>query len=515
MGVCRTVVVLTLTLLVPLQAAAAPAGKVVIAQGVDPTTLDAMNQQETPASVVAEHIYNKLVERDPSLKIVPALAAELPKLISPQVWEIKLRRGVKFHNGEDFNADSVKFSLERAKDPKMRGASNFKLIERVEIVDPATVRVHTVKPWPTFIPSMNHPQAPMYPPKAYADKDSAYISKNPIGTGPYRFVRWSKDEEIVLEANTTYFRGAPRIKTVVFRPIPDDAVRVAALQNGEVDIAVNIPPHLATIIANHPKTFLSTAPSIRTIQLMFYTHQYDTQNKLVGPYAGPTADKRVRQAIAYALDVDEIIKGVLDGKAMRVATMLPSMHFGFDPALKPIKQDLAKARKLLAEAGYPNGLEITLNGPQGRYVRDKEVAEAAAGQLTKAGIRTTLRTFEFVNYLNSMVYVHKAGPVWLIGWGQGMMDAEGIYVPLFRSGSLLCNYHNADIDGLIDLAQTQMDSKQRLESYHKINALWVEDAAAVPLYQQLDLYGASRRLAWKARSDELIKAYDMALKERQ
>src|SRR5437867_2413456 len=127
------------------QAAAAPAGKVVIAQGVDPTTLDAMNQQETPASVVAEHIYNKLVERDPSLKIVPALAAELPKLISPQVWEIKLRRGVKFHNGEDFNADSVKFSLERAKDPKMRASSNFKLIERVEIVDPATVRVHTVK----------------------------------------------------------------------------------------------------------------------------------------------------------------------------------------------------------------------------------------------------------------------------------------------------------------------------------------------------------------------------------
>jgi peptide/nickel transport system substrate-binding protein len=513
MGVCRTVVVLTLTLLAPLGAAAAPAGKVVIAQGVDPTTLDAMNQQETPASVVAEHIYNKLVERDASLKIVPALAAELPKLFSPQVWEIKLRRGVKFHNGEDFNADSVKFSLERAKDPKMRGASNFKLIERVEVVDPATVRVHTVKPWPTFIPSMNHPQAPMYPPKAYADKDTTYISKNPIGTGPYKFVRWSKDEEIVLEANVMYFRGAPRIKTVVFRPIPDDAVRVAALQNGEVDIAVNIPPHLATIIANHPKTFLSTAPSIRTIQLMLYTHQYDTQNKLVGPYAGPTADKRVRQAIAYALDVDEIIKGVLDGKAMRVATMLPSLHFGFDPALKPIKQDLPKARKLLAEAGYPNGLEITLNGPQGRYVRDKEVAEAAAGQLTKAGIRTTLRTFEFVNYLNSMVYVHKAGPVWLIGWGQGMMDAEGIYVPLFRSGSLLCNYHNTDIDGLIDLAQTQMDAKQRLESYHKINALWVEDAAAVPLYQQLDLYGASRRLAWKARSDELIKAYDMAIRE--
>jgi peptide/nickel transport system substrate-binding protein len=299
---------------------------------------------------------------------------------------------------------------------------------------------------------------------------------------------------------------------VVFRPIPDDAVRVAALQNGEVDVAVNIPPHLANIIANHPKLYLSTAPSVRTIQLMFYTHQFDTQNKLVGVYQGPSADKRVRQAIAYALDVDELIKGVLDGKGQRVATMLPSMHFGYDPSLKPINQDLARSKKLLAEAGFPNGLEIALNGPQGRYVRDKEVLEAVAGQLTKAGIKTTMRTYEFVNYLNNMVYVHKAGPVWLIGWGQGMMDAEGIYVPLFRSGSLLCNYYNADMDGMIDQAQTMMDEKQRLAQYHRINKMWIEDQAAVPLYQQIDLYGASKRLNWKARSDELIKAYDMSLK---
>jgi peptide/nickel transport system substrate-binding protein len=510
----RVVFVLLAALaLAPGWVAAAPQGKVVIAQGVDPSTLDAMNQQETPASVVATHIYDTLVERDQSLKLVPALAAELPKLVTPTAWEIKLRRGVKFHNGEDWNAEAAKYSLERAKDPTMRGSSNFKPIERVEIVDPSTVRVHTSKPWPIFVNALTQRQASMYPPKAYAGKDSAYISKNPIGTGPYRFVRWSKDEEIVLEANEQYFRGAPRIKTVVFKPIPDDAVRVAALQNGEVDVAVNIPPHLAKIIDNHPKIFLSTAPSIRTIQLMFYTHQYDTQNKLVGPYQGPTADRRVRQAITYAVDADEIIKTVLDGKAQRVATMLPSMHFGFDPSLKPIKPDVAKTKKLLAEAGFPNGLEIAFNGPQGRYVRDKEVAEAVAGQLTKAGIKTTLRTYEFVSYLNNMVYVHKAGPVWLIGWGQPMMDAEGIYVPLFRSGSLLANYSNADLDGMVDEAQRTMDEKKRLDLYHRINKLWIEDAAAVPLYQQIDLYGASKRLNWKARSDELIKAYEMSFKE--
>src|SRR5436190_1879501 len=161
MGVCRTVAVLTLTLLVPLQAAAAPAGKVVIAQGVDPSSLDAMNQQETPASVVATHIYDTLVERDQSLKVVPALATELPKLLAPTVWEIKLRKGVKFHNGEDFNADSVKYSLERVKEPAMRGSSNFKPIDRVEIVDPYTVKVHTSKPWPIFVVALTQRQASM------------------------------------------------------------------------------------------------------------------------------------------------------------------------------------------------------------------------------------------------------------------------------------------------------------------------------------------------------------------
>jgi peptide/nickel transport system substrate-binding protein len=511
--IARSLLLAALVAAAPALATAAPQGKIVIAQGVDPSSLDTMNQQETPASVVAAHLYDTLVERDQNLKLVPALAADLPKLVGPTVWEIKLRPGVKFHNGEDFNAESVKYSLERVKEPALRGSSNFKPIERVEIVDPQTVRVHTAKPWPIFINALTQRQASMYPPKAYAGKDTAYISKNPIGTGPYRLVRWSKDEELVLEANEQYFRGAPRIKTVVFKPIPDDAVRVAALQNGEVDVAVNIPPHLAKIIDNHPKIFLSTAPSIRTIQLMFYTHQYDAQNKLVGPYQGATADRRVRQAIASAVDADEIIKSVLDGKAQRVATMLPSMHFGFDPSLKPAKQDVARTKKLLAEAGFPNGLEIGFNSPQGRYVRDKEVAEAVAGQLTKAGIKTSLRTFEFVNYLNTMVYVHKAGPVWLIGWGQPMMDAEGIYVPLFHTGSLLSNYHNPDLDGMVDEAQKTMDEKKRLELYHRVNKLWIDDAAAVPLYQQIDLYGASKRLVWKARSDELIKAYEMSWRE--
>src|SRR5207247_2486709 len=294
----RNVITVLAVLLLPVAAAAAPAGKVVIAQGVDPTTLDIMNQQESPASIIAAHIFETLWERDPNLKIIPALATEMPKLVAPTTWEVKLRKGVKFHNGEDFNAESAKFSIERVKDPKLRASSNFRPIESVEVVDPYTIRVHTAKPWPTFLTVMTFAQAAMYPPKAYAGKQPADISRQPIGT----------------------------------------------------------------------------------IQLMFQTHNFDEKtHQVTGVYEGPTKDKRVRQAIQYALDVDEIIKGVLDGKAMRMATMLTPMHFGFDPALKPIKQDVAKVKKLLTEAGYPNGLELTLNGPQGRSVRDKAVAEASAG----------------------------------------------------------------------------------------------------------------------------------------
>jgi len=509
----QTIIAVLLVLLAPVATAAAPAGKVVIAQGVDPTKLDIMDQQEAPASIIASHIFETLWERDANLKIVPLLAADMPKQVAPTTWEVKLRKGVKFQNGEDFNAESAKYSIERVKDAKLRASSNFKTIESVEIVDPYTVRVHTNKPWPTFLTVMTFAQASMYPPKAYKDKQPADISRQPIGTGPYKFVRWAKDEEIVLEANTGWWKGAPKIKTVVFRPIPDDAVRVAALQNGEIDVAVNIPPHLANPIANHPKLFLTTAPSIRTIQLMFQTHNFDEKtHQATGVYEGVTKDKRVRQAIQYALDVDEIIKGVLDGKAQRVATMLTSLHFGFDPGLKPIKQDLGRVKKLLADAGYPNGVDLTLNGPQGRYVRDKEVAEAVAGQLNKAGIKTTVKTYEFVNYLNNLTYKHKGGPVWLIGWGTPTIDAETVYGPLFRTGSNLGTYSNPDLDGLFDAAQKEMDEKKRLALYHQINKLWIEDAAAAPLYQQLDLYGANKRITWKARSDERIKATEMTIK---
>jgi peptide/nickel transport system substrate-binding protein len=500
----RTILALLIALLLPVAATAAPEGKIVIAQGVDPTTLDPQWHEETPAYNVLLNIYDTLLFRDRDLKIIPWLA-ESWRLVNPTTWEFKIRQGVKFHNGEEVDAEAVKFSLDRIRDPELknRQAGYFRLVTSVDVVDKYTVRVITSKPYPTL---ENHLalRGHVMPPRHFRGKDKVFADRNPVGSGPYKFVRWIKDEQIEMEANPGWWGGAPKIKTLVFRPIPEHAVRVAALQAGEIDVAVNVPPHLAPIIDKHPRLYVSKAPSVRPIFIPIYTYQFDPAHKPVGPVEGPTRDKRVRQALLAAANGDEIVKSVLEGNAIRTATPLTSKHFGFDPTLAPVKFDPDRARKLLADAGYPQGIDLTLNSPDGRYLKDKEVAEAVAGQLTKAGIRTRVKTHEWTTYLNQLVYPHKANPMYLIGWGNTTWDADGTLAPLFRSGNAQANYHNPDFDGLIDEAQTSVDPKRRLELYARAQRMMLDDGAVLPLYQQMDIYGVSKRLNFQALSSEQL-----------
>ncbi len=487
-----------------LPASAQPAGRVVIAQGVDPTTLDPHNHEETPAYNVLLNLYDTLLFRDKELKLIPWLA-ESWRVVTPTTWEFKIRRNVKFHNGEEVDAEAVKWSLERVSNPelKMRQAPNFTLIDKIEATDKYTVRITTKKPFPTLENQLALRGA-IVPPKHFKEKDMATLAKNPVGSGPYKFVKWAKDEAITLEANEQWWGGAPKVKTLVFRPIPEHTTRVAALQAGEADIVTNVPPHLIKQVESDPKLYTSKAPSVRAIFVWIYTHKYDKEHKLGGPYDGPTKDKRVRQALNYAVNVDEVIKNVLEGNGIRTATVLTNKHFGFDPKLQPYKQDVAKAKQLLAEAGFPNGVDLVLNSPDGRYLKDKEVAEAIAGQLTKAGIRTTVRTHEWGTYLNQMMYVHGGGPMALIGWGNTTWDADGTLVPLFRSGKILANYHNEQFDSLLDEAATTVDPKARQALYSKALQIFLDDAPALPLYQQMDIYGVSKRVKFQALSSEQL-----------
>jgi len=204
-----------------------------IAQGVDVASLDSMGLVDAPSLNVRLNIYDTLLQRDANLKIEPLLA-ESYKLIDDLTWEFKLRKGIKFHNGEDFNAAAVKFNLERLADPKNKLPQIFLIgvLDRVEMIDDLTVRIITKKPYPT-LDARFCIFGGMIAPKYLQEKGPEYLATHPVGTGPYKFVRWVKDDELVLEAFDNYWRGSPKIRKVVFKPIPEATTRVASLQTGE------------------------------------------------------------------------------------------------------------------------------------------------------------------------------------------------------------------------------------------------------------------------------------------
>ena len=450
-------------------------------------------------------LHDALVKPMPAGINTPSLAESFAQSKDGLTYDFVIRKGVKFHNGDPVTSADVKFSFER-----YRGAGVKLLKDRVREIqtpDPGRVRFVLKEPWPDFMTfyGTSATGAGWIVPKAYVEKvgDDGF-KKAPIGAGPYKFVSFNPGVELVMEAWDGYWRKAPNVKRLVYRSMPEETTRAAALKKGEIDIAYLLTGPVAADIQRSPG-FKLVAP--RESQGTFWLDlpdQWDPKS--------PWHDKRVRQAASLALDRQALNAAETLGFSKPTGSLIPRA-LEYSKFFEPDPYDPPRAKKLLADAGFPSGVDITLHGPQGRYVRDKEVAEAVTGQLNKAGIKTTLKTYEFVNYLNNMVYVHKAGPVWLIGWGTPTLDAETIYGPLFKAPGIFVNWQNDDFIKMTDEAQSIMDEKKRLEQYHRINKLWVEEMPAVPLYQQVDLYGVNKRLNWKARSDEVLNAFTMSLKD--
>ena len=474
----------------------------VIVQGVDPTKLDPHDHMETPAWNVLLNLFDSLLQRDPNIKL-EKLLAESYRIVNDKTWEFKIRKGVKFHNGEDCKAENFKFTLERMADPsqKLRQTVFQGIIEKVEVVDDYTFRIHTKKPYPVMDAQLAIYGQPL-PIKYFQEKGRDHFALNPVGTGPYKFVRWVKDDYILLEANENYFRGAPKIKKVMFRPIPEATTRVAALQTQEADIITNIPPHLMKMMDWKGRSYVSKVPSVRVIFMAFDTTK-----------PGPQADKRVRQAIAMGINMPTNIKKILEGNGVLLGSPLTDKHFGYDPSVKPHAYDPEKAKKLLAEAGYPNGFDFTLNSPNGRYLNDKEMAEAVAGDLRKIGIRANVKTHEWGTYMNTMMYAHNAAPAYLLGWGNTSFDADFTINPLMRSGLLLSNVSFPKLDALIDEGISTMDPKKRQTIDSDAMKVIKEEVPWAWTYQQVDIYGVNERVNWKARTDERLVVFDMSFKK--
>jgi peptide/nickel transport system substrate-binding protein len=503
----RALRVLVVTLIVTsLAVSAAPAQdrarskEVIVGLGAEPRTMLAVTIVDWTTNNMLEHIYDRLLDRDAkTFKPKPMLATEW-KIVNDTTWEFKLRKGVKFHNGEPFTAASVKATVEYALDPaaKSHFASNayWGLVKEVQVVDDHTVRFVTKQPWPNLVDSASLTNSLMLPAKALKELGPAKLAEKPIGTGPFKFVEWRRDERLVLERNPDYWQGPADVSRVTFRFIPEFSARMAALLSGEIDVMKDVPPHAVEAIERSGRATLRSTVSSRINYLA-----------LVNLKPGPMQDVRVRRAMNHAVDVDELIKQVLKGRATRMCGPLAPPNVDYAP-VDCLKYDPTRARALFTEAGIdPSTLTLTLDTPSGRYPLDKDVSLAIGAQLQRLGIKTNVVVNEWGTHLDK-IKNRNTGDMFFLGWGPAL-HGQGTMQPLFLADQTYSSYgNNKALDAKIARAGTLLDPKARAEAYAELQRLVQAEAPWVFLWQQHDLYGVAQSVEWTPRADEKVWMYD-------
>ena len=414
---------------------------------------------------------------------------------------------MKFHNGEPFDAAAVKFSIERMLNPKQGapGRTSIATIDHVDVVDPYTVNVITKAPFP-LLPVRMSPghcgTVGIVPPKYLAQVGDAGFAVKPVGTGPFKFVEWVKDDRLVLEANKDYHRGAPVIERLIFRPVPELTTRVAALVSGQADLVSDIPPDQTGKIQS------SGTSHVEISSLGGFVIMVKMTNYLM---PGPWQDVRVRKAINYAIDMDTIIKTVLEGYGVVLGVPLEKEAFGFNPNIKWYGYDPERAKTLLREAGYANGFEMTMHAPNRRYMNDIEVMQAMAQMLSKVGIKAKVEVWEQSIYTTKW-RKRELLPAYMTAWGgAGVFDGD-LLTSSLHSKSALAIFKNDTLDKMLEEAQATNDPERRKAIYWKAQELIYEEAPIIKAYQQAHIFGVSNRLDWKPWVDNMLFLYDAKLK---
>lgn len=461
-----------------------PQDKIVIASGVDVVGLSALDVVLiVPDRMLMDHVSDPLVRTNDQGRIIPWLATSW-KNVEPLVWEVKLRQGVKFQNGEVFNANSVKYFYDLMRDPKFVSPtkSNHSWTTQVDVVDDTTVRIHTATPDPTAPGKLTLAHA--LPPEYIKQVGIDGYRKKPIGTGPYRMVEYVRDDHITFEAFDGWWAGKPKVKTIVYRPIKEAAARVSALLAGEVDLAFDVPPELMPLIERSKNASLKQVLSARTFFLFLNTINPDY----------PTTKREVREAINYAIDRDSLNKNILAGTGAPAAWLNPN-SLGTLPDLKPVPYDPERAKKLLAEAGYPNGIDIKFGAYQGRFIKDKELAEAIAGQLTKVGIRTQVNVEEWGVFTKKM-WSHKSDPVALLAWVDNVGDPDIQNYRVLQTGGTWSQNSDPELDKILKAVATEMDPDKRKALIEQQQQYMRKSWPLAYLLQIGIICGVSPKLAW-------------------
>src|SRR5215472_9530471 len=462
---------------------------------------------DPPGSVLREaiilgyNVYDHLAVRDlKTRKVIPNLALSW-KVLDDTTWEVKLRQGVKFHDGTPFTAKDVKATFDRVLDPakKMIARGNHAKIKSVEIVDDYTVRFRTDGPYPLFVERLT--ALVMQSEKVIKEKGHEWMQEHPIGTGPYKLVKWDRKHEHLLVRNDDYWGPKPAFKYVRIRIIPEQATQIAELLSGGVDIIKAVPPDQMDVINKSGQARTSSTPILRTAMLQLDQAGRGGQN--------PMMDRKVRMAANLSIDADSIIKHVLNGLGDRVATVINPMAFGFDPAVKPYTQDLAQAKKLLAEAGYPNGLEVGfMRGQPTVEPGVIQTSDAIVADLVKAGIRTKARFVGEVGPFTNLVRDGKAEPMFEWSWGYySIFDADAVLFDVMTCNQPYSYYCNKALDDLVIQGRSTLDPKRRTEIYAKAQKLVSEDAAYLFKWGLRGVWGVNNRLEYDAPRDEVDRMW--------
>jgi len=444
------------------------------------------------------NVFDPLFRRDRHVVPQPLLATSL-RMVDPLTWEVKLRRGVRFQNGEPFDATAVKLTVDRILDKSLASqqATWFQAIAGVDIVDPYTVRFRTKAPYAP----MSSVLAQVYPvpPHYVAQVGNDAFAHHPIGTGPWKFVEWVAGQRITLERNDQYWGPPVAFRRLVFRPIPDPSTAVASLLAGEVDIVPEISVAQVDQVQASPTARVAAVPGARVCALQFNVMHMGAQPAIT--------DRRVRQAIAYAIDVNKVML-LEHGLADRVATMLAPSVFGYDPSIKPWPYDPAKAKALLREAGYASGLKLTLNTEP----RTKEETQAIAGMLEQVGTQPSVRLLDPTAFNTQWKADTLGGDTYSICLLAQSFDADSMLALRFYKDQPMTYYYDARTTQWIDETRSTLDPKKRQTLYGVFMRYLFEGPQAVmpviPLYAQKVVYGLSRTIDWAPRTDDYLFLYD-------
>ena len=487
-----------------------------IALAADVTSMDPHAVNITPNNNIGWHVFDALVHVDANARIVPGLA-ESWRTLGPDTWEFRLRRGVRFHDGTLFTAEDALYSIERARSlPGGQYASFVQRIVSAEASDPYTLRVRTAQPYAMVPYDLNSIFIVSHR-IGRASTEDFNTGRAMIGTGPFRFVRFARGDRVELEKNAQYWGGAPPWDKVRFRVIASDPARLASLLAGDVDVIEAIPTADLTRLRQDARFSLSEKVSWRTV--FFHLDQYRDRSPFVADKSGkpmqrnPLRDLRVRRALSKAINRDAIVDRVMEGAALPASNLVAPTVFGYVAGVAPERFDPDGAKRLLAEAGYPEGFSLTLHAPNNRYVNDDQIAQAVAQMFTRVGVVTQVQTLPINVYLPKA----RAGDFSfaMLGWGSFSADLALralVAAPDPNKGFGAWNwshYSNPKLDRLLEQGFANVDPGRREALARDAERLAIEDNAVIPLHHQVAFWALRRPLAYAGRTDEYTFAHDV------